>query len=39
MAEIGTFQPDNLIAGNAELMTESVRIPSGTLVRDRKSVV
>jgi len=33
MSEIGTFQPDNLIAGNAELMTESVRIPSGTLVR------
>jgi len=33
MTELGTFTPDNLIGGDKKLVTESIRIPSGSLIR------
>lgn len=33
MTDLGTFTPDNLIGGDKKLVTESIRIPSGSLIR------
>lgn len=33
MSDLGTFTPDNLIGGDKKLVTENIRIPSGTLFR------